>query len=120
MSMTVGLLYPAAWPVTLAFFLGLLSDFIMGTPLGAQALLALLLTLATHRQARRVGHQLFRLRWMEAALTLAALYCILWVMVGWVAPYRPPLMQSLAGAFTSALWFPLFYAFAAQLRKLLP
>lgn len=120
MTLSIGALAPAAWPVALAFFLGLLSDFIMGTPLGAQALLALALTLITHRQARRAGHRLFRLRWLEAALTLLVFYFLLWLIIGWVVPLRPPLSQSMAGALFSALWFPLFYGLAVQLQKLLP
>lgn len=120
MTLTVGMLTPAAWSVTVAFTLGLVSDFVSGTPLGAQALLTLLLTVVVHGQARRASHQLFRIRWLEASLTLIVLYFLLWVITGWVVPNRPPLLQVMLGAVVSALWYPVFYGLATQLAKLLP
>lgn len=118
MTLTVVALAPAAWPVTLAFFLGLLSDFLMDTPLGAQALLALLLTLFMQR--RRSVHQLFQLRWAEACVLLVVLYFLLWVIVGWIAPQRPPILDAMLAAGINMLWYPLFYFLTLQLLKLLP
>lgn len=111
---------PNAWPVTLAFVLGLISDFLYGTPLGAQALLTLFLTLFAQGQARRTQHQLFQLRWLEAAAALAVLHLLLWILVGFVVETRPPVLQALLGALVSSLWFPLFYLGSQFLMKLLP
>jgi rod shape-determining protein MreD len=119
-ALSIGALAPASWPVTLAFLLGLVSDLIFGTPLGAQALLSLFLTLYVQNQARRTSHQLFTLRWAEASLVLMVLYLILWALVGFILPERPPLRGVLIGAVVSMGWFPIFYFGARELVKLLP
>lgn len=120
MTLTVGMLYPAAWPVALAFFLGLVSDFIFGTPLGAQALLALFLTIVAQRQARRTSHQLLQTRWIEAALTLLMLHVLTWAITRGVLAEPLPIKPVLISAGVNALWFPLFYLLTLWMGKLLP
>lgn len=120
MTLSVAGLYPAAWPVVLAFVLGLISDFLYGTPLGSQALLSLFLTLFVQAQARRTSHQLFQLRWLEAAALLAVMHVLLWWMVGFVLDARPPFQQVALGALVSAFWFPVFFFGCQALIKLLP
>lgn len=120
MTLSVAAMYPPAWPVVLAFVLGLISDFLYGTPLGAQALLSLFLTLFVQSQARRTSHQLFQLRWLEAALALAVLHGLLWVTVGFVMEVRPPIKHAALGALVSAFWFPVFFFGNQGLLKLLP
>lgn len=120
MTLTIGVLFPPAWPVTASFFLGLLADFLMGTPLGSQALLSLFLTLLVQAGSVRSSHQLFPLRWLEAAGVLVVWHLLLWLIAGWVISPRPPLQGMLIAGAVSALWFPLFYALALGLLKLLP
>lgn len=120
MTLCVAGIYPAAWPVVLAFVLGLLSDFMYGTPLGAQALLSLFLTLFVQAQARRTSHQLFQLRWLEAAVALALLHFLLWGLVGFVTDVRPPIKHVALGALVSSFWFPVFFFGSQGLLKLLP
>lgn len=120
MTLAIGVAYPAAWPPLLAFALGLLSDFIMATPLGAQALLTLLLILSLQRQARRLQHQLFRALWLEAAGALLVLFVALWAVTGWVDGAYPPIEHVLIAAGVSALWYPLFFVITRGLVKLLP
>lgn len=120
MTLSVASLYPAAWPVVLAFVLGLVSDFLYGTPLGAQALLSLFLTLFVQSQARRTSHQLFQLRWLEAAAALAVLHLLLWAIVGFVVETHPPIKHAALGALVSAFWFPVFFVGSQGLLKLLP
>ena len=117
MTLSVAAIYPPAWPVTLAFVIGLVSDFVYGTPLGSQALLTLFLTLFLQAQARRTSHQLFHLRWFEAALALAVLHGLL---CGFVLPTRPPIAQVALGALVNAFWFPIFFLGAQALLSLLP
>lgn len=120
MTLSVAASYPPAWPVVLAFVLGLISDFLYGTPLGAQALLSLFLTLFVQAQARRTSHQLFQLRWLEAAVALAVLHFVLWAIVGFVVETRPPIKQVALSTLVSAFWFPVFFAGSQGLLKLLP
>ncbi len=120
MTLSIASLYPPAWPVVLAFVLGLISDFLYGTPLGAQALLSLFLTLFVQSQARRAAHQLFQLRWLEAAAALAVLHFALWAIVGFVVEVRPPIKQVALGALVSAFWLPIFFLGSQGLLKLLP
>lgn len=120
MTLSMASLYPAAWPVVLAFVLGLMSDFLYGTPLGAQALLSLFLTMFVQSQSRRTSHQLFQLRWLEAAAALAVLHVLLWGIVGLVIEARPPFRQVALGALVSAFWFPVFFFGSQGLARLLP
>lgn len=119
-TLAIAGIYPAAWPVVLAFLLGLISDFLYGTPLGAQALLSLFLTLFVQMQARRTSHQLFQLRWLEATAILAVLHVLLWWIVGFVLEARPPFKQVALGALVNAFWFPVFYFGGQGILKLLP
>ena len=119
-TLTIGALVPASWPVAFAFAAGLLADMLYDTPLGAQALLSLFLTLYVQHPLRRNAHQLFPMRWAEAALLLMLGHLLLWVLTGIIFPQRPPLRGVLIGAGVSVLWFPVFYAASRQLSKLLP
>lgn len=120
MTLSIAALYPPAWPVTLAFVLGLISDLIYDTPLGSQALLSLFLTLFAQTQVRRTQHQLFQLRWLEAAAALAVLHLVLWGLIGFVREVRPPVTHAALGALVSAFWFPVFFLGCQGLLKLLP
>lgn len=120
MTLSVAPLYPPAWPVVLAFVLGLISDFLYGTPLGAQALLSLFLTLFMQMQARRTSHQLFQLRWLEAAAALAVLHFLLWAIIGFVVDTRPPIQHVALGALVSSFWYPVFFFGTQGLLRLLP
>lgn len=120
MSLSIGMLYPAAWPPALAFFLGLASDLVFGTPLGAQGLLALTTTLLAQAYARHGSHQLFHVRWIEAGLTLLVLHGLLWLITRWVLEVPLPFTPVLMAAGVNALWFPLFYGLSLQLARLLP
>lgn len=120
MTLTVAVAYPPAWTPVTAFALGLLGDLISGTPLGSQALLTLLATLGAQSQARRLAHQLFRVRWMEAAGALFVLHFVLWAIIGWVGHATLPMKPVAIAAAVSSLWYPLFYLLTDLLTRLLP
>lgn len=120
LSLTIGMLYPAAWPPALAFFLGLVSDLVFGTPLGSQALLAMLTTLLAQGYARRSSHQLFHVRWIEAGLMLLVLHVLLWLVTRWVLELPLPITQALLATGVNVLWYPVFYGLSAQVMRLLP
>lgn len=110
LTLVVAAFNPPAWPRFVAFALGLLQDALSGTPLGAQALLALLLVGMVQANARRQQHQLFRVRWMEAAGVLVALHGLLWLTNIVAMDSAPPLSGLLVAGMVSALWYPLAYA----------
>jgi rod shape-determining protein MreD len=120
MTLTVGVAYPPAWPPALAFILGLAADTLSGTPLGSQALLALLMALAVRAQSRRLDHQMFRVRWMEATGALLVLNLAMWASSSWVTKLQLPMVPVLRAVLVSSLWFPIFYVMVEQVVKLLP
>jgi len=108
MTLVMVMFYPPAWPRGLAFGLGFLQDVLFGTPLGSQALLALVLAQLAAMQAARHQVQLFRLRWLEAAGTLVMLHIILWCMMQVVTPDSASLRHMLRMGLINALWYPVF------------
>jgi len=120
MTIALAVLYPPAWAFWFAFLLGLVQDVLYGTPLGAQALLALLLWLALRARPVRVANPLFRVVWAEAALLMVVWHGLLWLILAWISPAAPPLVPLLMTGVVNALWFPLFYWPALGLTALLP
>jgi rod shape-determining protein MreD len=112
--------HPAAWPGWVAFALGLMQDFLFGTPLGAQALIALLLAQLTSMQAKARPNQPFRLRWLEAAGVLLALHLALWVIVNLVQPGSAALLPLMQIGLINALWYPVFYRLCTRVFATLP
>lgn len=112
--------YPPAWPRGFAFLLGLLQDFLFGTPLGSQALLTLLLVQVSWVQSMRQTSQLFRLRWLEAAGILVLGHLLLWALMHLVAPGSASLTALLREGFVNALWYPIFYWLLTRLFGALP
>lgn len=120
MTVAVVAIYPPAWPRWFAFIVGLAQDVMFGTPLGAQALILLLLATATHIQSHRGAFQQFRLRWLEAAVMLILAHLLLWVIIHFVAGDAPPLRMLIRAAIINALWYPLFYGAINRWALLLP
>ncbi len=120
MTIALAALYPPAWGFWFAFALGLIQDILYGTPLGAQALLALLLWLALRARPARVAHPLFRVVWAEAALLMVVWHGVLWLIMAWVNPHTTALVPLLISGLVNALWFPLFYWPALALTSMLP
>lgn len=119
-TIALATLYPPAWGYAIAFVLGMVQDVIYATPLGSQALIALLLQLALRVRPQRVSHPLFRMVWVEALILLVFCHALLWVMLLWVGPAAPPLVPLLTTGFINALWFPLIYWPLYGLTSLLP
>lgn len=112
--------YPDAWPVWLAFLLGLLEDLVSGAALGTHALLAILLTLLLKRRAARLNRQNFRMLWIEvAAMTLGYLLA-LWLILSWVAHMVLPLAPLVHHVVVTVLWFPPLYFLLTKLLPYLP
>ncbi len=120
MTLVMAAFYPPAWPRGLAFVLGLVQDMLFGTPLGSQALLALLLAQLAAMLAERQHVQLFRLRWLEATGVLLLWHLMLWAIMHAVQLDAPTLGYLLKAGFVNALWYPLFYWLVTRLFTALP
>jgi rod shape-determining protein MreD len=112
--------YPPAWPRWWAFLLGLLADVLFATPLGSQALLALLLVPLAAANARRHATQTFPVRWLEISGVLLFVHLLLWVLMHVVMADAAPLRAALFAAFASALWYPAFYFLLTRVAWILP
>lgn len=120
MTMVMVAHYPPAWPRGFAFLLGLMQDFLFGTPLGSQALLTLMLAQVSWVQSMRQSTQLFRLRWMEAAGVLVLWHVLLWALMHLVSPNSASLFALLREGIVNALWYPIFYWLVTRLFGALP
>jgi rod shape-determining protein MreD len=120
MTLIMAAFFPPAWPRGWAFFLGLLQDMLVGTPLGSQALLALLLAQCVGLSARHQQVQLFRLRWLEAAGMMVLWHLLLWAIMQAVQDSAPSLHHMLRAGLISALWYPVFYGAATRVFGALP
>ncbi len=109
MTVIMAVLYPPAWAFWFAFLLGLLQDVLGGTPLGAQALLGLLLWLALRLRALQLPNPLFRMVWAQVLLLMLVWHVLLWLAMGWVDGAPPRFVPMLVSAALGTLWFPLLY-----------
>jgi rod shape-determining protein MreD len=108
MTLCIAGKFRRSWPLLLVFTTGLFQDILYGTPLGAQALLSVLLTELIRTQAARTQFQQFRIRWLEAAGVLVIWHFLLWI-VAHAAGVDATLRGLFAAGLVSALWFPIFY-----------
>jgi rod shape-determining protein MreD len=108
---------PRYWPYGVAFALGLLQDFLFGTPLGSQALLALVLAQWVALQTRRQQSPPFRMRWLEAAGVLVFFHVLLWAVMHVVRADGASVVALLRAGLVNALWYPLFYACARKMES---
>jgi len=109
MTLAAVTLFRASWPLWLVFLFGLAQDVLFGTPLGSQALLAVLMVELLRAQAVRQQHQQFRVRWLEAAGVLVLWHVLLWAIMHGVHDAAPSLKQLVIAGLISAAWFPIFY-----------
>ena len=117
MTLVAAAMMRAAWPLWLVFMLGLLQDVVFHTPLGSQAVLAVLLTELVRSQSARQQFQLFRVRWLEATAALIVWHLLLWLLMHGVVHGAPPLKQMLLAGLVDGIWFPLFYVSIRQLVR---
>lgn len=119
-TLVASVAYPPAWPFVAAFLVGLLQDVLYATPLGSQALLAVLLALLVRWVGRRSAHLPFRVRWLEATLALLLWHGLLWLLLYAMYPSAPTLPPLLMAGVVSAAWYPVFYGVLAWLFRALP
>lgn len=120
MTLIMVAFYPPAWSPPLAFGMGLLQDVMFATPLGSQALLALLLAHMASLQAARQQTPRFRLRWLEAAGVLVIWHALLWLLMEMVTKNGASLRHLLRAGLINALWYPVFYFTLTRLFAALP
>ena len=115
LTLTLVAFNPRSWSPLAAFCIGLLQDVLFATPLGAQALLAVLLWYATSVVAARRQSQRFRMRWLEAALVLLVWHGLLWLLLAAVTQAEMAVQHLLLAGLVNALWYPLFYMVATRM-----
>lgn len=120
MTVLVGMLCPLAWPRGLAFAAALLQDVISGTPLGSQALVALILGTIVAANAHRQTHQIFRVQWLEATGALTAAHFLLWMMLSAMRQSPPPVESMLLAGLVSGVWYPVFFLLLRPICAKLP
>ncbi len=114
-TMIFARILPASWPAWLAFSLGLLQDVLFATPLGSQAMIALLLVLAMRARPARISTPLLRDVWLEASVLLVIAYMLLWLMLQWALPFPPHAVPLMSAAMINMLWFPVVAWMAGRL-----
>ena len=111
-----GLFQPALMPPHVALLLGVLTDAVLGLPLGINATLLPVLALAIAALERRYGHRPYALDWMLAGLLVLAYQYLTWELLGFVdgeLPFAPLLGQ----AATTALAYPLAVAVIGRIQR---
>ena len=111
-----GLFQPALMPPHVALLLGVLTDAVLGLPLGINATLLPLLAVAIGALERRYGHRPYALDWMLAGLLVLAYQYLTWKLLGFVVgdlPFAPLLGQ----AATTTLAYPLAVAVIGRIQR---
>jgi rod shape-determining protein MreD len=110
------LFQPALMPPYIAFPLGILTDAVLGLPIGVNATLMPALAIAIGALDRRFGHRPYLLDWLISGAVIVAYQYLSWHLLGVVAgdlPFAPLLGQ----AATTILTYPLGVAIIARLQR---
>lgn len=111
-----GLFQPALMPPHVAFLLGVLTDGVLGMPLGVNATLMPALAMAIGALERRYGHRPYALDWALAGLLVLAYQILTWKLLGFSGddlPFAPLLGQ----AATTILAYPLAVAVIGRIQR---
>jgi rod shape-determining protein MreD len=111
-----GLFQPVLMPPHVALLLGVLTDAVLGLPLGINATLLPVLALAISALERRYGHRPYALDWMLAGVLVLAYQILTWMLLGFVdgeLPFAPLLGQ----AATTTLAYPLAVAVIGRIQR---
>lgn len=111
-----GLFQPALMPPHVAFILGVLTDGVLGTPLGVNATLLPALALAIGALERRYGHRPYAVDWALAGLLVLVYQYLTWKLLGFSGgdlPFVPLLGQ----AATTTLAYPLAVAMIGRIQR---
>ena len=99
---------PDLLPAVMAFFIGLLSDIIMGTPLGVSALIYLLVQGTTASQRRFFLGKPFVVAWCCFCLVAIAAVFLEWALVSMLNGHVIPLPAVLFEMLMTVACYPLF------------
>lgn len=111
-----GLFQPSLMPPHVAFILGVLTDGVLGLPLGINATLMPILALAVGTLERRYGHRPYALDWVLAGVLVLAYQYFTWKLLGFMdgeLPFAPLLGQ----AATTLLAYPLAVAVIGRIQR---
>lgn len=111
-----GLFQPALMPPHVALLLGVLTDAVLGLPLGVNALLMPLTAIVIAALERRYGHRPYALDWILAGLIAFAYQLLSWQLLGFIGGelrFAPLLWQ----AVTTVLAYPLVVAIIVRIQR---
>jgi rod shape-determining protein MreD len=108
---------PDLFPPIVAFFLGLLNDFINGGPLGLSALLFTVAHQIIWRQRGLFAGHSFFILWLGFALAAALLMLAQWVLMGLLTWQPAPPVPILVQTILAILLFPLPCWIFIQLQR---
>lgn len=111
-----GLFQPALMPPHVALVLGVLTDAVLGLPLGVNAVLMPLMAVTVGALERRYGHRPYALDWALAGLMVFVYQLLAWQLFGFIdgeSPFAPLLWQMM----TTILAYPIVVAMIARIQR---
>ena len=111
-----GLFQPQLMPPHVALILGVLTDGVLGLPLGVNAVLMPLMAVAIGALERRYGHRPYALDWGLAAILVLVYQFLAWQLFGFIdgeSPFAPLLWQTM----TTVLAYPVVVAIIARIQR---
>lgn len=111
-----GLFQPQLMPPHVALLLGILTDAVLGLPLGINSVLMPVTAIAIGALERRYGHRPHALDWALAGLVVLIYQFLAWQLLGFVdgeLSFRPLLWQ----AATTVLAYPFVVALIARIQR---
>lgn len=110
------LFQPRLMPPWTAFLIGLVTDLALALPLGMNATLLPLLTLAVAAIDRRFGHRSFNFDWLAAAALILVYEMLAWQLVALRLGPQPFVPFGLQAA-TTILSYPVAAAACARVQR---
>lgn len=110
------LFQPALMPPYVAFFIGIVTDAVLGLPIGINTTLLPLLVIVVGVLERRFGHRPYALDWVVSAALVLAYQYLSWQLLRFVAGDLPaaPLMVQAA---TTVLTYPLAVSLITRIQR---
>ena len=111
-----GLFQPVLMPPHVALILGVLTDAVLGLPLGINAVLMPMMAVAVGALERRYGHRPYAVDWTLAGILVLAYQFLGWQLLRFVDgdPSFGPLLWQ---AVTTVLAYPLVVAIIARIQR---
>ncbi len=111
---------PTLMPPYLCFMAGLLLDFLIGLPLGVNAVILTLVQWIVRDQRRFLMGQAYIVIWLVFALVAFTTQFMQWGMYGLVHMQWAPVLPQILAAVATTLLFPVVTLFLILIHRVLP